>query len=416
MVARATSLLGLLTLLLLAWLLSGRKRPVAWRTVLLGVTLQGLLGVTVLHTRVGAWLFRAAGHAVTALLRYAADGTRFVFGTALTAEFSVALGVLPVIVFFSALSSLLFHLGLLQRLVALVAWGMRRSLRTTGPETLASAANIFLGMTEAPLLIRPYLPTLTQSELFTVMVAGFGSVAGSVLGAYVGLLHNVFPDIAGHLLTASVMNAPAALVVAKLMAPPATGQHVDSRTDKPPPHAASCIDAAAQGALDGLKLALNVGAMLVAFIALVALIDGLLTWPWQLYRWLGGASEAPWTLRGILGVLLWPLAWLLGIAPGECDTVAELLGEKIALNEFIAYQHLGHLLTEPGRLSPRSARIASYALCGFANFASIAIQIGGIGGMVPERREELATLSLKAMTGGVLVTCLSATWIGLLAD
>jgi CNT family concentrative nucleoside transporter len=299
---------------------------------------------------------------------------------------------------------------------------MMRTMRTSGAETLSAAGNIFLGQTEAPLLIKPFVRTMTMSELMTVMVGGMATVAGGVMAAYVGMLVFYFPDIAGHLLAASVMSAPAALVFAKLMVPekgePVTRGSLKVSVEKPDVNA---IDAAARGAGEGLMLALNVGAMLLAFIALVALLNALIgvigdwTRITELLRGAGAlAVDQRLTLEVLLGWLLAPLAWLMGVPWSEAATVGSLLGVKTALNEFVAFLNLSTLLSTGGGLSPRSLIITTYALCGFANFSSIAIQIGGIGGIAPERRSDLAKLGLRAMVGGSLAGFMTATIAGML--
>jgi len=328
--------------------------------------------------------------------------------------------VLPTIIFFSSLMTILYYLGIMQRLVGVFAWVMRRTMRTSGSETLSAAANSFVGQTEAPLMIAPFIRTMTTSELMAVMTGGFATVAGGVLAAYVGLLKDVFPDIAGHLIAASVMSAPAALVIAKVMWPETersqTAGEVALEIENPD---VNVIDAAARGAYEGMKLALNVGAMLLAFIALIALTNALLGLPFELYNdWAGlegTAAVEPLTLQQILGWIFWPFAFLIGVPVAECATVGTLLGEKLVLTEFIAYLHLYESLSEGvAQLSPRTVVIASYALCGFANFGSIGIQLGGIGGIAPERRHDLARLGLRAMFGGMLASLMTAAVAGML--
>jgi len=289
-------------------------------------------------------------------------------------------------------------------------------MKTSGAESLSAAANIFVGQTEAPLVVRPYIARMTVSELNAVMVGGFATVAGGVLAAYVGMLHAHFPNIAGHLIAASVLSAPAALVIAKVMVPEtqqsetAAGATPESleRID------ANLVDAVARGAADGLKLALNVGAMLLVFLAMLALMNYLLGLPVVAYDAVMHTHHAAPTIEGILGFIFWPLAFLMGVPIHDCSQVASLLGEKLVLTEFVAYLHLGEALTRGGELSHRAAVIASYALCGFANFGSIGIQIGGISAMAPERRGDLARLGLRAMIGGTLAACMTACVAGIL--
>jgi CNT family concentrative nucleoside transporter len=305
--------------------------------------------------------------------------------------------------------TVLDHLGAMQIVVRGFAWVMQRSMETSGPETLSAAGNIFVGQTEAPLLIKPFVEGLTRSELMAVMTGGFATVAGGVLAAYVGMLVAFFPDIAGHLIAASVMSAPAALVIAKIMIPetgePETLGELDLSVEKPD---VNVIDAASRGASEGLHLALNVGAMLLAFIALVAMVNALIAW--------GGATVGleGLTLQSILGWLLAPLAWMLGVPWTDAATVGSLLGIKTVLNEFVAYLGLADILAGGSGISARSAVIATYALSGFANFSSIAIQIGGIGGIAPSRRHDLSRLGLRAMIGGSLAAFMTAAIAGML--
>jgi len=413
---RLVSLLGIGALLLFAWALSSHRGQFPWRVAGWGLGLQLLFALFILETNVGLWLFSGINDAVVTLLDLTEEGSRFVFGDYLDFRFSFALKVLPTILFFSALMTILYHLGLMQRIVRGLAWVMQRTMGTSGSETLSAAANIFVGQTEAPLVIKPYVATMTLSELNAVMVGGFATVAGGVLAAYVGMLESAFADIAGHLVAASVMSAPAALVVAKIMLPETepsvtAGDEAEMTVEKPD---ANVIDAAARGAAEGLKLALNVGAMLLAFLALVALADLLLALPVHGYNALFEAHVDPVGLTDILGWLFWPIAFVMGVATDDCATIGALLGEKLVLTEFVAYAHLGEILSGEHALQHRSVVIATYALCGFANFGSIGIQIGGISGIAPSRRSDLAKLGLRAMIGGTLAACLTATIAGLL--
>ncbi|MEZ4325847.1 MAG: nucleoside transporter C-terminal domain-containing protein [Polyangiales bacterium] len=428
---RLTSAFGLFAFVGLAWLMSSDRRRIPRRIIAWGLGLQLLFGLFALKTRVGLALFSFLNDGVVALLGYTDRGTSFLFGAYTTdlwvgaqpgeagtflARAPLALKVLPTIIFFSALMAVLYHVGVMQRMVAAIAWVMQRTMRTSGSETLSAAANIFVGQTEAPLVVRPYLDAMTRSELMAIMVGGFATVAGGVLAAYVGMLQAYFPDIAGHLIAASVMSAPAALVIAKVMQPEtetsATASGVDLTLEKVD---ANVIEAAARGASEGLMLALNVGAMLLAFVALVALANALLAVPFDAYNHLTGASATAVTLEQILGVVFWPVAFLMGVDVGECGLVAGFLGEKIVLNEFVSYLHLGETLrTTPEALSPRSVVLVTYALCGFANFSSIAIQVGGIGSIAPSRRADVARLGLRAMIGGALAACMTASVAGVL--
>jgi concentrative nucleoside transporter, CNT family len=435
---RLLSVLGLVAMLVLAWAFSIDRRLVQWRVLIWGLGLQLVFALFILKTPLGVALFAGLNDVVLALLQFTNEGARFLFGSlvertvpvsspegpvALVAETgaSFAFSVLPTIIFFSSLMTVLYHLGIMQLAVRGVAWVMMRTMRTSGAETLSAAGNIFVGQTEAPLLIKPFVERMTMSELHAVMTGGFATVAGGVMAAYVGMLVVFFPDIAGHLLAASVMSAPAALVVAKLMYPereePVTRSSLGVDV---PSQDANVIDAAARGAGEGMTLAFNVGAMLLAFIALIAMLNGLLG---VLAGWLGleavlqgWGALAPGqslTLELILGWILSPLAWLMGVPWADAVAVGSLLGIKTVANEFVAYLRLADLLAA-GALSPRSVVISTYALAGFANFSSIAIQIGGIGGIAPSRRSDLSRIGLRAMIAGSLAAFLTATIAGIL--
>jgi CNT family concentrative nucleoside transporter len=370
---------------------------------------------------------------IVALLGFTVDGARFLFGNLVFNSVPVGAGepgqgaftempgmvantggffafnVLPTIIFFSSLMTVLYHLGIMQLAVKGVAWVMQRTMKTSGAETLSAAGNIFVGQTEAPLLIKPFVERMTMSELMAVMTAGFATVAGGVMAAYVGMIVAYFPDIAGHLMAASVMSAPAALVVAKLMVPesetPETAGRLDFAVDRPD---VNVIDAAARGASEGLYLALNVGALLMAFVALIYMFNGAL-------GWLGGfAGVEGLTLEVILGWVLAPLAWLMGVPWADAPEIASFMGIKTVLNEFFAYIQLAGVLGGEHDLQPRSIIIATYALAGFANFSSIAIQLGGIGGIAPSRRHDLSRLGLRAMIGGSIAAFMTATVAGMI--
>ena len=417
---RLISLFGLFAMVGIAWLLSNHRDRVPWRVIGWGIGLQVSFGVLVMKTDVGLRLFAVLNDLVIALLGFTAQGTEFIFGDFASEKFTIAINVLPTIIFFSSLMTILYYLGIMQRLVGVFAWIMRRTMRTSGSETLSAAANSFVGQTEAPLMIAPFIRNMTTSELMAVMTGGFATVAGGVLAAYVGLLKDVFPDIAGHLIAASVMSAPAALVIAKVMWPETekseTAGHMTLDLQNPD---VNLIDAAARGAYEGMKLALNVGAMLLAFMALIALANALLALPFELYNdWMGlegAAAVVPLTMQKILGWVFWPFAFLIGVPVAECASVGTLLGEKLVLTEFVAYLHLYESLSDGvAQLSPRTVIIASYALCGFANFASIGVQLGGIGGIAPERKHDLARLGLRAMFGGMLASLMTAAVAGML--
>jgi CNT family concentrative nucleoside transporter len=320
-----------------------------------------------------------------------------------------AFGVLPTIIFVSSLMTVLYHVGFMQKVVLAVAWVMQKTMKTSGAETLSASANIFVGQTEAPLLIKPFVERMTLSELMCVMTGGFATVAGGVMAAYVGMLVSRFPDIAGHLMAASVMSAPAALVCAKLMVPetekPETANTLEVAVDRPD---VNVIDAAARGASEGLSLALNVGAMLIAFVALIFMLNGLLGWV------AGLAGFEGVTLEKLLGWALAPLAWLMGVSWADAPLAGGLLGIKTVLNEFYGYLRLSDLLQGEMTMQPRTAVILTYAMCGFANFSSIAIQLGGIGGLAPSRRHDLSRLGLRAMIAGTLASFMTATIAGMI--
>lgn len=404
---RAISALGLFVIPGIAWALSNNRRAVRWRVVVMGTLLQLAFAVVILKTELGRGFFLAASGYITTFLDFADAGSRFIFGDNFTEHF-FAFKVLPTIIFFSSFITILYYLGVIQWVVRLFAWVMIRLMGTSGAESLSASANIFVGQTEAPLLIRPYVDGMTQSELMAVMTGGFATIAGGVLAAYVGLLSGRFPDIAGHLIAASVMSAPAALVMSKLMFPETetslTAGEVKVEVERP---WVNLIDAAAEGAAAGLKLALTVGAMLLAFIGLIALVNAGLV---KVGGWFGHPEL---TMEWILGLLFRPLAWVMGVPWKECGAVGSLLGIKTVVNEFVGYVRMGEMI-DAGQLSPRSQIIATYALCGFSNFSSIAIQIGGIGGIAPDRKGDLARLGLRAMVAGSLACFQTATIAGLL--
>lgn len=404
--SRAVAALGLLALVGLAWLASREKRRFPVRIVAFGLALQLALGLLLLRTAAGHTVFGGIDDAVAAVVAYTDEGVRFVFGPLRETGFSFALGVLPIIVFMGSLFSVFYHLGVVQVVVHVLARGLSRTFGTSGAESLSTVAEIFLGMTEAPLLVRPYVERMTESELFTLMVAGMATVAGSVLVAYAQMLGG--GDFGGHLLTASLLSAPAAILVSKVMVPEnGTPETIGRAGALVPRTTVNVIDAAAEGGIAGLRLAAYVGALLVAFVAMVALVNDAV-------GALGALAGAPdLTLQTILGRLLAPLAFLMGIPWTEAQKVGALLGVKTVLNEFLAYRELGELVRQQA-ISPRSAVIASYALCGFANFGSIAILIGGIGSMAPTRRPDLARLGLRSIFAGTLATCMSACVASLL--
>lgn len=407
---RLQALLGLVVMILACWVMRDRRpgQKFPWRVVTTGVILQLVFAALVLKSSHANVFFTKVNDAFVELMNFSNDGARFLFGDLISGTAIVAFSVLPTIIFFSSLMTVGYHTGIMVRIVRVFAKVLARFMGTSGAESLSTVGNIFLGQTEAPLMVRPFLSKMTRSELHCIMVGGFGTVAGGVMAAYVGMLHKAFPDIAGHLLAASIMAAPATVLVSKLLVPeteqPETA--ADAVIEVPKLHE-NIIDAAAAGASEGMTLVLNVAAMLVAFIALVALANALLGWA---FGFLGYPGL---TLQQILGWAFTPVAWLMGISAQESPTVGTFLGVKIVLNEFVAYLDLAKNLSSPQALSPRAAIITAYALCGFANFASIAIQIGGIAAMAPDRRRDLANLGLRAMLGGSVVGYMTGGLAGL---
>ncbi len=404
--SRAAAAFGIAAFVGIAWAFSENRRRFPTRVVAWGLGLQLALALLLLRSPAGRAFFVGVNDAVNAFIRYTDAGTDFVFGSLRGTGFSFALEVLPVIVVMGSLFSVLYHWGVVQLVVRALARGLSRTMGLSAAESLSTVADVFVGMTEAPLLIRPYLARMTRSELFTVMTAGMATIAGSVLVAYAKMLGG--GDYAGHLVTASFMAAPAAVLLAKVMVPE-TGipETTDAGAATVPVESVNTIDAAAAGASAALRLAANVGALLIAFIALLAMVNAGLE---HVGGWLGIAGL---TLQRVLGWLFAPLALLLGIAPAEAQAVGALLGVKTVLNEFLAYRDLGALIAA-GQISERAAVISSYALCGFANFGSLAILLGGVGAMVPERRPEIAQLGLKAILAGTLATMMTASVVAVL--
>lgn len=411
-------LFGLACLVGIAWAFSNNRGAVDWRLVATGISLQVAFAALVLLAPGGRQVFEALGHGFVKLLEFTQVGAALVFGDLARSEklgFIFAFQVLPTIIFFAALMGVLYHAGVMQQIVRGMAWAITKVMRVSGAETTSVCASIFIGQTEAPLTIRPYIAKMTPSELLTIMIGGMAHIAGGVLAAYVGMLGGGDPEqqafYAKHLLTASIMAAPATLVIAKILAPetgePLTRGKVRMEVEKT---TVNVIDAAAGGASDGLRLALNVGAMLLAFVALIALINAPLTWLGEasgLAAWLGRPTD----LGTLLGYVMAPVAWIIGVPWQDAIQVGGLIGQKIVLNEFIAYLQLAEIqgtLTDQGRL------VATYALCGFANFSSIAIQLGGIGGLAPERRSDIARLGMRAVLGGSIATFMTATIAGVL--
>jgi len=404
---RFTGLLGLVVIMAVAFLLSPHKRSIKPRLIAWGLGLQFAFAFLVLKTDFGK-LFEFASTAVNALLQYAESGSQFLFGPlgAKSGPFGVifAFQVLPIVIFIASLFAIMYQLGIMQVLVRAMAVMMQKVMGVSGAESTCVAASIFMGQTEAPLTIRPFLAGLTQSELFTIMTSGMAHVSGAVMAAYVKI---AMVDIK-HLLTAVIMTAPATIMLAKIIMPevdePETMGNVKVEVEKP---GVNIIDAAARGAGDGLQLALNIGGMLIAFLALIALANGMLGW----IHTLPGMGWLPPSMERIFGAIFAPLAWLMGVSWKDCATIGDLLGTRLVLNEFVAFLKLGPLKAQ---LDPRSFTIATYALCGFANLSSIAIQIGGIGALAPTRKSDLARLGLKAVAAGSMANFMSACIAGML--
>jgi len=411
--------LGLAVLIGIAFAFSDNRKGVDWKLVVAGVSLQLAFALVVIVLPGGRQFFEAISKVFVTVISFASEGAMFVFGQvgdpATSLGFMFAFQVLPTIIFFSSLMSVLYHLGIMQKVVQGMAWVMFKMMRVSGSESLSVAANVFVGQTEAPLVVRPYISRMTQSELLTMMIGGMATIAGGVLAAYITMLgggdeaQRIF--YAKHLLSASVMAAPATIILAKILKPETeeslTRGSVRIHVERT---ATNVIEAAANGASDGVKLALNVGGMLIAFIALIALINYPLGWLGSLTG-IEAAAGQPLSLSLMLGYVLSPLAWVIGVPLQDAVTVGGLIGEKIVTNEFVAYSHLNEI---QHTLSPKALLISTYALCGFANFSSIAIQLGGIGGLAPERRSDLARFGLRAVLGGALATMMTATIAGVL--
>ena len=399
-------LLGIVVLLGIAVAMSNNRKKINLRIVGWGLGLQLTFALFILKTPIGKPVFGFLDKAISKLISFSDAGGNFLFTSFVpdvgfhTALINFAFRALPTIILFSALMSVMYHLGIIQFVVRWIAKAMQKTMGTSGSETLSVSANIFVGQTEAPLMIRPFIGKMTQSELMAVMVGGFATVAGGVLAIYVKWLTDI-PGIAGHLLAASVMSAPAALVIAKIIYPETEISETmgDIKIDIEKT-SSNAMEALGNGATDGLKLAANVAAMLVAFISIVAMVNYLL----------GFANTS---IDQLLGLIFQPLAWTMGVPWEESAMMGTLMGKKIAFTELIAYGDLKVIMAS-GQISERTAIIASYALCGFANFGSIGIQLGGIGGMAPERKKDLAKLVTKAMVGGALASWLTATVAGIL--
>lgn len=415
--SRFFSLLGIPALIFLAWLISVDKKHFPWRVVLWGVGLQLGFAFLILWVPAGQAVFQWLGDQVSAFLGFTKYGSEFLFGNLVNEEyhetfgFQFAFAILPTIIFFSSVMAVAYHLGIMQRLVAALARLMSYTMKTSGIESLSCAANVFVGQTEAPLLIRPFVAQATRSELNAIMVGGFATVAGGVMAGYI-----MMGIPASHLLAASVMSAPAALVFGKITFPereiPKTGGKIHIPKIK---RYTNVIDAAAVGASDGVKLAVNVGAMLLAFIALIAVVNHILLIAHNNLDYFFNFPYFPESLRAVFSYVFAPIAFVMGVPWQDCLNMGWLLGTKISINEFVAYLELSKMIDSQA-LSPRAIVIGTYALCGFANFSSIAIQIGGIGGIAPERRSDLAKMGLRAMFAGALASWQTAAIAGALIE
>ncbi len=403
---RYTGILGLLTMLGLAYAFSTNRRAIRVKTVVWGLGLQIALALFVLRVKSGAWLFQVLGDGAKRLLDFSYAGSAFVFGELGRQQSSLGLifafQVLPTIIFIAAFFAVLYHFGVMQLIIRAGAWIMTALMGASGAESLNLAASIFMGQTEAPLTIRPFLPELTQSELMCVMTSGMAHISGGMMAAYIRVGH----ADAKSLLTAVIMTAPGTLLMAKMLVPetgkPLTAGHVEMPdTEKE----SNVLGAIARGTVDGLHLALNVGAMLITFLALLALLNAVMGWVHLHIAWF------PYNLQEVLGWIFAPVAWVIGVPWRDAATIGNLLGTRMVLNEFVAFAQLG---TVRDTLDPRTFTIATFALCGFANFSSIGIQIGGIGALAPNRRDDLARLGFRAMLAGTMANLMSASIAGML--
>ena len=423
-------IIGLVFLVGIAFLLSSNRKKIDWKLVISGIVLQLVFAVAVLRVNFVRNVFEFISRFFVVVLDFTKAGADFVFGGLVsnteTFGFIFAFQVLPTVVFFSALSSFLYYLGILQKIVFGIAWVMSKTMRLSGAESLASAANIFIGQTEAPLLIKPYLPTMTKSEILTLMCGGMATIAGGVFAAYVGFLGGEDPVqrqfFATHLLTASILSAPAAIVMSKILYPETEPEKLNTTlTVSKDKVGSNVLDAISNGTTEGLKLAVNVGAMLLAFTAFMYMFNFICK------EWIGswtGLNDMVlaqfngrydgFNLQFILGMIFSPLAWIIGVPANDMMLVGQLLGEKTILNEFFAYGTLGNMKTG-GLLTEKSIIIATYALCGFSNFASIGIQIGGIGSLAPNQRQTLSEFGIKALIGGSFACFMTAAIAGILS-
>ena len=419
-----TSILGIIAILGIAYLLSSDRKNINSKLIIWGLSLQLFFSILILKVPGGKWVFNSIDSIIKKILDFSVEGSKFLFGNLANKNmfgpweqsfpndgtwpgfgFQFAFLVLPTVIFFSSLMSVLYHFGIMQKIIKFMSKIMQKTMGTSGAETASISANIFVGQTEAPLVIKPFISKMTKSELTAIMTGGFATVAGGVMAAYVLMLSDVIPGIAGHLMAASIMSAPAALVIAKIIYPetstPETAKdniELSQVSDE-----GNFLEALGNGATEGMKLALNIAAMLIAFLSVLALLNWILS--------LISFGDTVLTIELILGYIFMPLAFLMGAPWSESQILGTLMGQKLVLTEFIAY---GNLASLSDQLSVRTATIAAYALCGFANFASIGIQLGGIGSIAPDRKKDLAKLVTKAMLGGALASFLTATIAGIL--
>ena len=423
---RFIGILGIIAILSISYLLSNNRKKIDMRLIFWGLSLQMFFAILILKVPGGKWIFDKIDAIIKKILDFSIEGSKFLFGNLGEQSmygpwepnfpnpetwpgfgFQFAFLVLPTVIFFSSLMSVLYHIGIMQKIIKVITKIMQKTMGTSGAETASISANIFVGQTEAPLVIKPFISKMTPSELNAIMTGGFATVAGGVMAAYVLMLSKIIPGIAGHLMAASIMSAPAALVIAKIIYPE-TSIPETSKTDiqlSEVSDEGNFLEALGNGATEGMKLALNIAAMLIAFLSVIALFN------WFLSFWMIGENVL--TIELILGYLFMPLAFLMGAPWSESQILGSLMGQKLVLTEFIAYQNLANMSQQ---LSARTATIAAYALCGFANFASIGIQLGGIGSIAPERKKDLAKIVTKAMFGGALASWLTATIAGLLIN
>lgn len=394
------SIIGILFIFAVAYLLSNNKKRIKWRTIIIGFLIQFGFALSVLKWSVGKYVLSKVALGVQSVIDYAQEGISFVFGSLANDGSIFFVNVLCVIIFISAVVSILYYLGIMQFVIRVIGGALSRLLGTSQLETISSSANIFLGQTEAPLLIKPYVSKLTESELFAVMVGGLASVSGSILVGY-----SMLGIPIEYLISAAFMAAPAGLIIAKILCPETEHDKVQNEVEMIKDNSANVVDAASKGAIDGLGLVLNIAAIILAFVAVIALINGLIGW---IGGWFGVSDLS---LQGILGWIFSPVAAIIGVPWGEAVTAGSLIGQKLILNEFVAFSNMAPLLPE---LSAKTTAIVTFALCGFANISSIAILIGGIGGMAPNRKADIARLGWKAVLGGTLANLLSATIAGLL--